>query len=102
MAEEQPTSPAGPQAATPTIAESAAPEEAPLPDDAGTNDQADIDELLKQAAFEDPPAIGAAAPGAAAGADALKLTDFNQVIQEAQVSSIDLLRDVELNVKIEL
>ena len=31
-----------------------------------------------------------------------KLPNFQQVMQDAQVSSIDLLRDVELNVKIEL
>jgi flagellar motor switch protein FliN/FliY len=108
MAEEQPTSPADPQDAqdatsqdNPT-AETAAPTEAAPAEaaDAGTNDQADIDELLKQAAFEDPPAVGVGA--AVAGTDSLKLPDFNQVIQEAQVSSIDLLRDVELNVKIEL
>ena len=30
------------------------------------------------------------------------LPNFQQVMQDAQVSSIDLLRDVELNVKIEL
>ena len=39
--------------------------------------------------------------GAAATAD-FKLPNFQQVIQDAQSSSIDLLRDVELNVKIEL
>ena len=32
----------------------------------------------------------------------MRLPDFNQVMQDAQVSSIDLLRDVDLNVKIEL
>ena len=32
----------------------------------------------------------------------LDLPNFQQVMQDAQVSSIDLLRDVELNVKIEL
>jgi flagellar motor switch protein FliN/FliY len=35
-------------------------------------------------------------------ADAFKLPSFQQVMADAQVSSIDLLRDVELNVKIEL
>ena len=102
-------------------------------------DQAAIDELLRQASFEDPsamspaaPAGGAApaaapaapapagnAPSAAASFDAsafaaghdlaalpdaadFKLPNFQQVMQDAQVSSIDLLRDVELNVKIEL
>jgi flagellar motor switch protein FliN/FliY len=66
-----------------------------------TVDEASIEELLKQASFEEPPA---AAPGAAAGASAedFELPNFKQVIQDAQISSIDLLRDVEMNVKIEL
>lgn len=64
-------------------------------------DQSTIDELLKQANFEDPATVaGAAAP--APETEEFKLPDFQQVMQEAQVSSIDLLRDVELNVKIEL
>ena len=62
-------------------------------------DQVSIEELLKQASFEDPSALGAA-PGAEAAE--FKLPNFQQVIQDAQVSSIDMLRDVELNVKIEL
>src|SRR5690349_19777562 len=63
-------------------------------------DQVSIEELLKQANFEDPAALGASNP--AAGAADFKLPNFQQVMQDAQVSSIDLLRDVELNVKIEL
>ena len=63
-------------------------------------DQLSIEELLKQASFEDPAALGEAAP--ATDAEPFKLPNFQQVIQEAQVSHIDLLRDVELNVKIEL
>ena len=96
-------------------------------------DQAAIDELLRQASFEDPAALeaaalaaaaaGGAAPSAFGGAPAatpgaspggsgaavalpdaadFKLPNFQQVMQDAQVSSIDLLRDVDLNVKIEL
>jgi flagellar motor switch protein FliN/FliY len=62
--------------------------------------QASIDELLKQANFEDPSAIpGSEAPPPTQGFD---LPNFQQVMDDAQVSSIDLLRDVELNVKIEL
>lgn len=64
-----------------------------------------IEDLLNQASFEDPSRIQSpdgeptvAAPGTAE----FKLPSFQQVMQEAQVSSIDLLRDVELNVKIEL
>ena len=65
-----------------------------------TLDQISIDDLLKQASFEDPAALGAAL--AAPDAADFKLPNFQQVMQDAQVSSIDLLRDVELNVKIEL
>lgn len=63
-------------------------------------DQSAIDELLKQANFEDPATV--AGSPAAPDAQEFKLPDFQQVMQEAQVSSIDLLRDVDLNVKIEL
>lgn len=72
-------------------------------------DQAAIDELLKQANFEDvsPEAVAQASTGGAAEAASFdaapfELPSFNQVMQDAQASSIDLLRDVELNVKIEL
>ena len=86
-------------------------------------DPASIDELLKQASFDDPNAVaGVDLPAEASGGHAevmdpmaalaaaglpidaseLKLPTFEQVMQDAQVSSIDLLRDVELNVKIEL
>jgi len=64
-----------------------------------TNEE--IDELLKQASFEDPSAPKADTP-AVPDAAAFDLPNFQQVMQDAQVSSIDLLRDVELNVKIEL
>jgi flagellar motor switch protein FliN len=64
-------------------------------------DQAAIDELLKSANFDDP-AAATATLDPAAGAEDFKLPDFQQVMQDAQVSSIDLLRDVDLNVKIEL
>ena len=68
-------------------------------------DQASIDELLKQASFEDPSVFagGAGAPEPPlVDASGFKLPNFQQVMQDAQVSSIDLLRDVDLNVKIEL
>jgi flagellar motor switch protein FliN/FliY len=78
-------------------------------------DQASIDELLKQASFDDPVVSPQAGASPAALADEagtavadlpdtspMKLPDFHQVMQDAQVSSIDLLRDVDLNVKIEL
>ena len=50
------------------------------------------------------PAGSPAAPATVLLPDAadFKLPNFQQVMQEAQASSIDLLRDVELNVKIEL
>lgn len=79
----------------------AAAAESNIVDEGGEIDQAAIDELLKQANFEDPSAI----PGAAAvlpETSNFDLPNFQQVLQDAQVSSIDLLRDVELNVKIEL
>jgi flagellar motor switch protein FliN/FliY len=60
--------------------------------------QTDIDELLKQATFDDVAAPGHAGPETAP----FELPSFQQVMQDAQASSIDLLRDVELNVKIEL
>jgi flagellar motor switch protein FliN/FliY len=79
-------------------------------------DQASIDELLQQASFEDPSAIagdaapepsgggGAALAAAPAMADtqAFNLPSLSQAVQDAQVGSIELLRDVDLNVKIEL
>jgi flagellar motor switch protein FliN/FliY len=84
-------------------------------------DQESIDALLKQANFDSPEANAAGGPsieellqqanfddGAASGelpgseATGFKLPSFQQVMADAQVSSIDLLRDVELNVKIEL
>ena len=72
-------------------------------------DQASIDELLRQASFDDPAAAAEAAGGASATAvaelpetSAISLPNFSQVMRDAQVSSIDLLRDVDLNVKIEL
>ncbi|MFI5377755.1 MAG: flagellar motor switch protein FliN [Tepidisphaerales bacterium] len=84
-------------------------------------DQAAIDDLLKQASFEDvapaDPAPGteatrpAASSGTTAGAVAapappagqeFSLPNLQQVMADAAVSSIDLLRDVDLNVKIEL
>ena len=82
----------------------------------GGINQADIDELLKQASFDDPSAVPPSNPAAAAAPSAstsaavaelpefgsVALPDFQQAIRDAQVSSIDLLRDVELNVKIDL
>ena len=72
-------------------------------------DHAAIDELLKQAAFEDPSAVGAPHTASAVGdssapapTEPFDLPSFHQAMADAQVSSIDLLRDVELNVKIEL
>lgn len=102
-----------PEAATAAPTGSPSPAAPAADDPFGGMDQASIDELLKQANFEDP-GIAAAAAGspsfpeaATAVADLpetspMRLPDFNQVMQDAQVSSIDLLRDVDLNVKIEL
>jgi flagellar motor switch protein FliN/FliY len=70
--------------------------------DNGVIDQAAIDELLKQANFEEPSALPAADASALPDTSNFELPNFQQVMADAQVSSIDLLRDVELNVKIEL
>lgn len=64
-------------------------------------DQQSIDDLLKQASFDDPSAVGGQSAAPAEGEN-FDLPTFSQVMQDAQVSSIDLLRDVDLNVKIEL
>jgi flagellar motor switch protein FliN/FliY len=74
-------------------------------------DQSAIEELLKGANFEDAPPTDDAAPAAGQNtasataqinAPPMELPNFQQVMREAQASSIDLLRDVDLNVKIEL
>ncbi|HSU69149.1 MAG TPA: flagellar motor switch protein FliN [Tepidisphaeraceae bacterium] len=109
MAEDAPIPPTDPatQAAPPASPVSEAP--APLPAEASTEseglaslDQLSIEELLKQASFEDPSAVGLSPDATAANIADFKLPNFQQVMKDAQVSSIDLLRDVELNVKIEL
>ncbi len=111
MAEDQPPAAADPTPVGPSAqsidgalaaATAATATAAPLAD-GGAGDQAEIDELLNQASFDDPAALASALGGGpAADAEQFPLPDFQQVLQDAQVSSIDLLRDVELNVKIEL
>jgi flagellar motor switch protein FliN/FliY len=90
------------------------PEAVDDPSDSSSADQAAIDELLKQAQFDDVATASAEgnpfdglealaeSTGPAVDTRPLDLPNFQQVMQDAQVSSIDLLRDVELNVKIEL
>ena len=81
----------------------------------GELDAAALDELLKSASFDNPAADTPANSGASTasadasskgsatdGASDFKLPDFQQVMQDAQASSIDLLKDVDLDVKIEL
>ncbi|MGF1633745.1 MAG: flagellar motor switch protein FliN [Phycisphaerae bacterium] len=63
-----------------------------------SGDDLAIDEILKQASFDSPEGPGEALPDASP----FDLPDFQQALAEAQVSSIDMLRDVDLNVKIEL
>ncbi|MGN6504646.1 MAG: flagellar motor switch protein FliN [Tepidisphaeraceae bacterium] len=83
--------------------------------DAATPNLAELEALLKEANFElpksdaDPGAqLIADAQGAAQRANSLPPTShfdlpaFQQAINNANASSIDLLRDVDLNVKIEL
>jgi len=79
-------------------------ESAPAASAAGVPESLDmtsIDELLKSASFEDASAVQDAG-AVAQPTQEFALPNFNEVLQDAQVSSIDLLRDVELNVKIEL
>ena len=101
-------SPAAPPDPTPTAADSdpaaAAAAASPV-----SLDSFSIDELLSQASFDDPAIFGGASPagmpdvpGPADGAAEFKLPALQQAMQDVQSSSIDLLRDVELNVKIEL
>jgi len=59
-----------------------------------------IDALLRQANFNDPGTVGG--PAAVAPTKPFELSNLQQVMHDAQTSNIDLLRDVELNVKIEL
>jgi flagellar motor switch protein FliN/FliY len=99
-------------AVTPAVA---APAPTPAPaaaaDAGGPVDQSDIDALLNSATFADadsggdaPPAmpVPGAPPAVGLNAAPLDLPDLQRAMVDAQVSSIDLLRDVELNVKIEL
>jgi len=62
--------------------------------------QASIDELLKQADFEDPSTMAHAET--VQPTQPFDLPSFQQSMQESHGSSIELLRDVDLNVKIEL
>ncbi len=84
----------------------------PAPPAAVSDDQAAIDALLASATFDDVaspnmPAAATSAPKNRPGppmpsAMPLDLPDLQRAMADAQVSSIDLLRDVDLNVKIEL
>lgn len=104
-----------PAAAPPTPEDSAAAADSPSEENDspfGGMDQASIDELLKQASFDDPIVAatsmktesfgGATAVAELPDTSPMELPNFQQVMRDAQVSSIDLLRDVDLNVKIEL
>jgi len=103
MAEDQPTDPTGSTDAN--------------DDGGGQIDQAMIEELLKQATFEDPTQsggmgsaavasspVGVMSPPSSAAFDAapFDLPNLQQAASEAQAGSVELLRDVDLNVKIEL
>jgi len=97
--------------AAPAVAAAAPSQSTTEPASLDSLDQVSIEELLKQASFEDPSSSGSGAVstmGGGAGADAapnaeeFKFPGFQHVLHDGQVSSIDLLRDVELNVKIEL
>ena len=106
MADEQPPVTSGQPATTPDSATApSAGATAAAATKISAEDQSALDELLKQASFDDPSAVsggGGASADIAADASSFSLPNFQQVMQDAQVSSIDLLKDVELNVKIEL
>jgi flagellar motor switch protein FliN len=71
----------------------------PKPED--SSGDPDLDALFAQASFDSAtPGVGDASPAPAAAS--FNLPDLQKAIADAKVSSIDLLRDVELNVKIEL
>ncbi len=91
--------PAAGAAAIPPVIDPAAavPSDAPV-----ALDQFSIEELLSQASFEDPAKLQGGGDDGGIAAAEFKLPSFQQVMHDAQASSIDLLRDVELNVKIEL
>ena len=74
----------------------------PNVDGALADAQASIDELLKTANFEDPSSLASSGPASTPVGSSFPLPSFQQVMRDVQASSIDLLRDVELNVKIEL
>jgi flagellar motor switch protein FliN len=117
-----PTSVPSEPSASPAPTASSEPASAAAAETSDASDQAAMDELLKQASFEDvvTGAVAASAPGPAAEAAVadvasaaavaapppdtmpFELPSFQQVMQDAQASGIELLRDVELNVKIEL
>jgi flagellar motor switch protein FliN len=106
MAEENPPSQPSPLDAI----FSNSPQKEPPPSGQSAHADDSIEELLQQAQFEDPAAV-AAYDDAGAHAHAREgpqdlsefdFPNFQQVMRDAQVSSIELLRDVDLNVKIEL
>jgi flagellar motor switch protein FliN/FliY len=117
MPEDEPVDPVSPSAASDPSSAQTIPVEAgsdasvdAAPDSGGdTLDAAAIEELLKTANFEDPATVSAGQSVEEPDVSQLgqvgeefKLPNLTQVMQDAQVSSIELLRDVELNVKIEL
>ncbi len=63
--------------------------------------QASIDELLKQANFEDPSTLSSIAESSIP-TQAFDLQNFASPVASHSEASIELLRDVDLNVKIEL
>jgi flagellar motor switch protein FliN/FliY len=60
--------------------------------------QASIDDLLKEANFEDP----STSASANVQTTPFEMPDFQEAVSDAPASSIELLKDVELDVKIEL
>jgi flagellar motor switch protein FliN/FliY len=71
-------------------------------DGGGSAAAGDVDSPRGQVAVGQTAGSGGAGGLAGSDAQGFDLPDFQQVIADAAASSIDLLRDVELNVKIEL
>ena len=95
---------AAPAAGDPAAAKPPAP--AAPADSGGAVSQSDIDKLLNQAEQAlnsvNPPSRAAAQVAAAPAVKPFKLTDFSAGSSSVEVATLDLIRDVELDLRIEL
>ncbi|HEY2760696.1 MAG TPA: flagellar motor switch protein FliN [Pirellulales bacterium] len=97
---------AGDSGAAKAFASAAAPPAAAQNDSGTAVSQADIDKLLNQAEqglnSVNPPASAAAQSAAVPAIKPFKLADFNAGSPSVEVATLDLIRDVELDLRIEL